>query len=303
MRRHQAVLLQQTVIPPGLPVALLQPVKFHRRGSAVREHLDHASPNLLSTATKSVQTQSLLTGLLKCAVCGGNFAARPVHTKRGSGQYSYYGCGVRARRGTSVCQNATLLPQEAIERELLELLLQAVFTPATLNRVLAAVNVRLRAQAQVSRPRIKELRRALSLVDREIANYTRAIGKGDFSSLDQALGAAEQRRTTLQGELARLNGNQEPAVVQLTPAALERHLQGMTEKLRSGVNGKVREAIQQSIARILVGGDGGLTIEAKTGGLLGLEGNVAQVEGQGQSLLEHDLVSPAGRQWKVITAA
>jgi hypothetical protein len=52
-------------------------------------------------------------------------------------------------------------------------------------------------------------------------------------------------------------------------AARERHLEGITEKLRSGVNGKVREAIQQSIARILVGTDGSLTIEARTGGLLG----------------------------------
>ena len=34
------------------------------------------------------------------------------------------------------------------------------------------------------------------------------------------------------------------------------HLQGMTEKLRSGVNGKVREAIQQSVARIVVRVDG-----------------------------------------------
>src|SRR3974377_1701193 len=61
-------------------------------------------------------------------------------------------------------------------------------------------------------------------------------------------------------------------VLQLTPAALELHLQRLTEKLRSGVHGKVREAIQQSIARILVGVDGSLTIEAKSGGLLGLAG-------------------------------
>lgn len=144
----------------------------------------------------------------------------------------------------------------------------------------------------------------LRLVDREIANFTRAIAKGDFSPLEKALGAAGQRQTALQAELARLNGHQESAVVQLTPAALERHLQGMTEKLRSGVNGKVREAIQQSIARILVGGDGSLTIEAKMDGLLGLEGHVAQLNGQeGQPLCEHGLVSPEGRQWRVITAA
>ena len=67
-------------------------------------------------------------------------------------------------------------------------------------------------------------------------------------------------------------------MIQLTPAALERHLEGLTEKLRSGVNGKVLEAIQQSIARILVGADGGLTIEAKPSGLLGFDGSFTQLE-------------------------
>jgi len=189
---------------------------------------------------------------------------------------------------------------EAIEREVLEILQQAVLTPATLDRLLAIVNARLRAQATVSRPRIKELRKALTLVDREIANYTRAIAKGDFSSLEQALAAAEQRRTTLQAELAKLDGNQQPAVIQLTPPALERHLQGMTEKLRSGVNGKVREAIQQSVARILVDVDGSLTIEAKSSGLLGLEDRVGHLPGKGPGgLIEFNGFSSSHRQWGI----
>jgi hypothetical protein len=103
---------------------------------------------------------------------------------------------------------------------------------------------------------------ALTRVNREIEKYGRAVARGDFTSLERALAAAEQRRATLQAELARLDGSQQPAVVQLTPAVLERHLQGMTEKLRSGLNGKVQEAIQQSVARILVGVDGSLTIIA-----------------------------------------
>ena len=77
----------------------------------------------------------------------------------------------------------------------------------------------------------------------------------------------------------RYHGNQ-PAVLQLTPAALERHLQGMTEKLRSGVHGKVREASQKSAARILVGDNGSPSIEAKPGGLLGVDGTLPQVEWQ-----------------------
>ncbi len=55
---------------------------------------------------------------------------------------------------------------------------------------------------------------------------------------------------------------------------------------------------------MLAGIDGSLMIEAKMGGLLGLEGNVAHLDGQeGQTLLEHGIVSPGGRQWRVITAA
>jgi hypothetical protein len=93
------------------------------------------------------------------------------------------------------------------------------------------------------------------------------------------------------------------AVLQFAPAALERHLQGMTEKLRSGVNGKVREAIQQSVARILMGVDGSLTIEAKADGLLGLEGNLGQLECRGgRSLTEPSTLSAPGGQWRLITA-
>jgi hypothetical protein len=121
--------------------------------------------------------------------------------------------------------------------------------------------------------------------------------------LETALVFTEQRQEMLEAEFAQLDGNQQLAVVQLTPAMLERHLQRMTEKLRSGVNGKVREAIQQSVARILVGVDGSLTIEAKPGGLLGVERNIAQVEcREGQTLIEPNTLSAAGRQWRLITA-
>ncbi len=67
------------------------------------------------------------------------------------------------------------------------------------------MNARLRAQAAAAHPWLWELQRALTLADREIANYTRAIAKGDFSSLEQALTAAEHRRITIQAKLAQHN--------------------------------------------------------------------------------------------------
>ncbi len=55
-------------------------------------------------------------------------------------------------------------------------------------------------------------------------------------------------------------------MAQLTPADLEGHLQAITEKFRSGVHGKVREAIDLSVAPIPVGGDGSLMSEMKPEG-------------------------------------
>jgi hypothetical protein len=75
----------------------------------------------------------------------------------------------------------------------------------------------------------------------------------------------------------------------------------MTEKLQSGVKGKVREASEQSVARILVGVDGNLTIEAKPGGLLGMEGHLSQMGGRGdQPLFTPVPLSSVGRRWKLI---
>jgi hypothetical protein len=57
------------------------------------------------------------------------------------------------------------------------------------------------------------------------------------------------------------------------------------------------------VARILVGVDGSLTIEAKPEGLLGLEEDPVHLEGQdGRSVFEHVIAPPGGRQWRVITA-
>ena len=109
--------------------------------------------------------------------------------------------------------------------------------------------------------------------------------------------------TSLPADLARLDVDQ-PAVLQLTPAALERHLQGMTEKLRSWVNGKVREAIQQSVARILVGADGTLTLETKPDGLLGVKAIHVRLDGEEErGLIQQSFHSSSDRRWRVTMAS
>ena len=202
--------------------------------------------------------------------------------------------------GDAVCPKRTLLPQAEIEREVLDLLLQAVLTPATVGWLLQAVNARLRAQTDLSQPRLQELREALGRVDREIEHFVQAVGRGDFASLEGALKGAEARREVLRSEIEETERTRR-GMLQLTPQALVRRIEGMVEKLRSGMTGRGREAMRASAEKILVGEDGSLTVEVKREGLLGTQ-TVVAASGDRWSgpMLERSIRSGTGRQWKVI---
>jgi len=212
----------------------------------------------------------LLTGILYCAHCGGHFVIRGGYRTK-AGLSRHYACGRRTNRGADVCANRTHLPQQRIERELLDLLMGKVLTPANLERLLASVNAALRAQAAEARPRIKEVKRGLALVDRQIANFVRAVGQGNFTPLEAALGESQTRRDQLQAELARLEQAQPTGMLQLTPAALKENLEMLIEDLRGGDPGRVRAALERSLGRIIVGVDGTMAMELKPKGLLGVE--------------------------------
>ena len=87
----------------------------------------------------------------------------------------------------------------------------------------------------------------------------------------------------------------------MTPQVLERHLEGLVERLRGGVAGRVREAIEQSVAQIVVAADGTMTLVAKPDGLLGVEGTSASLGCcESGPIMDRAIRSVTGRQWKVI---
>lgn len=72
------------------------------------------------------------------------------------------------------------------------------------------------------------------------------------------------------------------------------------EKLRSGVNGRVREAILWSVARILVGADGTVTLETRPDGLLGMNAIQVRLGGEGEGgLIQQPFHSSSDRRWRV----
>jgi hypothetical protein len=151
---------------------------------------------------------------------------------------------------------------------------------------------------------VRGLRRTLEQVDRQIAIYTQAIAWGELISLKADRGAAEQHRANLHTQVAQLDGKPQTAIIPRMSAALEHRLQGMTETLRSGVTGKDREAIEQSVVRIVVAVNGSMRNKENLGGLPGVDRTVGQLKGQADSTL-FVLATPStsARGWKMARGA
>ena len=68
-------------------------------------------------AVRGEHSEYLLTGVLVCTTCGGNFVGQPG-AKRKNGTRPYrYGCGYNAWRGNDVCDiPPTLAPSEGEEQ-------------------------------------------------------------------------------------------------------------------------------------------------------------------------------------------
>ena len=79
---------------------------------------------------RTAYSDYLLTGLVKCAECGGNYI---VHGVRGrtAGRYFYYRCSYHERRGNSVCTNNTTIARDRLETAVLDLMQREILTKKT----------------------------------------------------------------------------------------------------------------------------------------------------------------------------
>jgi site-specific DNA recombinase len=73
------------------------------------------------SSAKAEHSRYLLTGLIKCGVCGKNFIVQSTRKKAGDPvQYRHYVCSLRNNRGKSVCANACRINMGALDNEVLK---------------------------------------------------------------------------------------------------------------------------------------------------------------------------------------
>ena len=148
----------------------------------------------------------LLSGLLKCGICGGNMVV-VTSKKRGS----YMMCGLHRTRGDIACSNCLRVDRDLVERMLLSKISEKILNSNALNQIVKKVNEKLMKAVSGERTGLTELKAQQTKVEVQIDNLTKFIMKGNHSlRISGLLTEKERELATLNQKLQKIGSNSYP---------------------------------------------------------------------------------------------
>ena len=156
---------------------------------------------------------SLLTGLLRCGVCGGSFVIVSRRHKNGV-SYANFGCTVNRSRGDSICGNARTISERKVTQAVVGALNTELTTPDLMERFQASFTKAFKhVNGGTADRELKALEKELASAEMRVKNVTGALAKIGFSEALAVQLAEEEKRS---GEIkARLTetGGRAPKVI------------------------------------------------------------------------------------------
>jgi site-specific DNA recombinase len=174
---------------PGVP-AIVDEEQFRR----AQGELDRRNPKV--TPPRVTNSPTLLTGLLKHSECGGGMT---LGTGKG-GQYRYYKCAERARKGSTACSGLNLR-MEIVDDLVLKHLEDRLFAPERLQDAIGPLLTRAKEKQLMRRDEIGQVKRRLREKEDEIARLYKEVGTGGLELDD-----------TLRGHLSGLKAEREDMI-------------------------------------------------------------------------------------------
>ncbi len=172
----------------------VEPIVVEDLFLAVKEKLESRSPERVPP--RAVNCPTLLTGLLKCGVCG---AGMTLATGKG-GKYRYYKCSSRILKGKDTCTSENL-PTDLTDRLVLSSLADRVFTPARVLTMLEGLRKRLGRSQTDQEGRLKQLAKEVERLQHSSNELYEAVEKGllplDSTLTDRANKLQAQRQALL----------------------------------------------------------------------------------------------------------
>lgn len=169
----------KTAIPAIIDVAKFEQVRIKRESRMPTK----ISPSILASPT-------LMTGLIKCGVCGGSMT---LATGKG-GRYKYYKCTSRKNKGNHICTSKNL-PMEKTDQQVLNQLANQVFTPQRVQSMMTALRQLIRSSKDSQQDHINQLNRQLKQIEERQHRLLDAIESG-IIDLDETVQSRAQNLKT-----------------------------------------------------------------------------------------------------------
>ncbi len=183
-----------------------------------RETFDQVQKNLKKHsfiqnpgAGRTLGSQFLLTGIVRCGSCGGKYSGRTYHRRRRKKAYLCYRCATRAKKGDAVCKSR-IVNREQIDHFVLEKIKGYVNRPEFWNMVEKSLR---EAQGKDDLTKIAQqsLRKEIENSEKGIETLLDLIEKGDASNrklYDGRLSKKREELEKLQADLAQLEAKTTP---------------------------------------------------------------------------------------------
>jgi site-specific DNA recombinase len=202
-------------------------------------------------AWRPQRAEYLLSGIAKCAECGGSLVAFTRDMKSGE-RRALYGCMYHHKRGAKVCRNPILIRQERLDRVVLEAIAEAL-DERILERAVEKAAAKLSGRRRAVPGRRAQLERDLADVEARIQRGLDALlaGTPAADELRARLKVEKDRKAALAAELAALTPGR-GAVAELDNKRLLQELRARVRDVRT-VLGQDIPRTRQILRKMLVG--------------------------------------------------
>jgi DNA invertase Pin-like site-specific DNA recombinase len=230
----------KTTVPAIIDASTFESVRIKRESRAPTK-----------TPPRRVSSPTLLTGLLKCGVCGHGMTL--VTGK--SGRYRYYKCTSRHNQGNHAC-NSGNLPMETLDSLVLNQLAEKVFAKDRLQILMSELRKRMKSSKDDQQERINEINRQIKKIEERQARLLDAIETGTIE-LDEITQRRAQQlkagREALFIELASVRRDASlPAVEHLKASQVDVFGKVLREKLLANGSPLAKSYLNILVDEILV---------------------------------------------------
>jgi hypothetical protein len=165
---------------------------------AAKERREKRQPD--KTNPTPANSPTLLTGLLKCGVCG---AGMTMATGYG-GRYRYYKCTNRINKGNKICSSGNI-PMEKLDDLILKVISEKVFTPERVAAMLTELQDMLNKSRSQHKQHLQTLKKEMGGLKRRMDRLCDAIENGILPN-DVAEERSLKIQTRRQAVLAEMAG-------------------------------------------------------------------------------------------------